>query len=123
MEFEAAEGIKSQENITRSSNKRLTASKIVIILTLISTSIIVVALLLINGKGDTATTNNTPVVTPPIIAVTSTPKPIPPNWASSSAILKIENDNRNLKNEIENTDLSEPVLALPLIDTRVNFNN
>lgn len=122
MEFEAQEGLKSQENETRKNSFLLSKNVTLILLSLLLLLIITITVTFLGTSKNKVPENLVPIVTPPIVIITATPRPVPPDWASSSAILKIDNDNRNVKSEIDNTDFSEPALNLPAIDTKVDFN-
>lgn len=62
-----------------------------------------------------------PVITPPYFVVTSTPAPLPSRYSTDSAVLKIENDLKNLETELLNVDLTESFLNLPNIDLKVTW--
>lgn len=120
MEFEQ-EGLKTQENTAKKNPMIFTKNLILVVSSLILLFLIVLVLVLSNQQKNHIQVANVPIITPPAVVITATPAPIPPKWASSSAILKIDNDIRDLKTEIDNTDFSESVLALPSIDTKVDF--
>lgn len=118
MEFNENEGIVSQENATINSKKISSKTIILIIVTII----LVTTTLVLLPKSDKAVVINRPtVITPKPIIITATPPPQPSRWASDSAVLSIEKNNQDLKNEITNIDFAEAGLSLPNIDTNVDF--
>lgn len=119
MEFEQ-EGLKTQENATKNQNI-LSKNRILVIASVLLLFLITLTLILTKSKTTDIRINKVPVITPPVVIITSTPAPVPPNWATSSAILKIDNDVRDLTSEIDTVDFSEPVLGLPQIDVKVDF--
>jgi hypothetical protein len=121
MELNEPIGIQVQADIEKNGIlQKLYKKKNIIILVFIV--IIVILSLLLLFKGDKSQNSNTKlIITPPIAIITVTPVLPKSHWSSESAVLKIENDNRNLGNDLLNVDLVESALSLPNIDTNVNF--
>ena len=64
----------------------------------------------------------------PLVAVTPTPTPIfseeirPQSlWTTDSGILKIEEELKNIENELDNTDIKEKSLIPPILDWKIKF--
>ena len=64
----------------------------------------------------------------PLIVTTPTPTPIFSEeikiqslWATDSGILKIEEELKNIENELDNTDIKEKSLMPPALDWKIKF--
>ncbi len=122
MDFEQKEGFIAQENAAANKKSLLKEHKFMLLSTLfIITATLFVTLLPRNNKISNII--NKPIITPPLVIITATPSPEPSVWASSSAILKIEKEARDLLGNIISTDYQDPVLSLPNIETRVDLSN
>ncbi|MBI3384582.1 hypothetical protein HY030_00090 [Candidatus Gottesmanbacteria bacterium] len=122
MDLEQKEGIVAQEKAIGSKKSLLKEHKFMLLATLL----IVVATLFVTFLPRGSSQNLLPrraIITPPLAIITATPPPAPSRWATSSAILKIEKDTRDLQSNINNTDYQDPVLTLPNIDNNVDFHN
>lgn len=121
MEIEQKEGMSGQENSVSVKKSLFTDHKFMLLATLmIVMATLFVALL---PKNNTAHNPIKPIITPALAIITATPPPQPSQWASSSAILKLEKDTLSVLGNINNSDYQDPVLALPNIETRVEFFN
>lgn len=112
-------GLNTQENSGLEGIQSRINKKIALAVGIAFLVILVIVVLLSPKSG--IKINNRAIITPPLAIVTVTPGIAPTRWASDSAVLKIENDNRDLLNNIGNTDLSEPALSLPNVDMKVDF--
>lgn len=120
MEFE--EGMQTQEKSFDKPTKMSPHAKLILLLCGFLVLLMLVFILVLPQA--TVTEENIPrpsIVTPPLVIVTATPAPELSRWATDSATLKIEEQNRNLADELLNLDLTESALALPNIQTNVNF--
>ena len=59
--------------------------------------------------------------TPTLAMPTPTPTHTPSRWATDSAVLKSEQEVNNIERELNNLDLSEPLLNFPSLDFNINF--
>lgn len=122
MELSEPVGIQVQadlENKNRWSN--LPKKKKILIISISLVFVLLCILILIPKNNREQNQSNGLIVTPPIAIITVTPVLAKSHWSSESAVLKIENDNRNLTNDLINIDLVEPALSLPNIEVNVNF--
>lgn len=95
--------------------------KILAALTVFGFVVILLVIFAKPSRENAETVKNKPIITPAIVVITSTPALPVTRWSSDSAVLKVENENKNLKNDIENVDLVESALSLPNIEVNVNF--
>ena len=122
MDLEQKEGILSQENTDSKKKSLFKEHKFMLLASLF----IVLATLFVTLVPKNSVQNRAslkPIITPPLVIITATPSPEPSIWASSSAILKMEKDTRDLQNILNNTDFQDPVLSLPNIETSFSLTN
>lgn len=60
--------------------------------------------------------------TSPQITIVPTPTFTVTSWATSSSVLKIEENIKGIDHDLNNLDLNQPVLNFPSLDFNINFN-
>ena len=120
MEFEE-QGMPSQEKATETPGFLQNHLKLILVLGLFLFVVTLLTMVLIPKKQLETQYPQPSIITPPLVIVTATPALEPSRWATDAAILQIEEQNKNLTDELLNVDLTESPLALPNIDTNVTF--
>ncbi|MBI3981193.1 hypothetical protein HY345_04305 [Candidatus Microgenomates bacterium] len=120
MEFEE-QGMPSQEKITETPSFLQNHFKLILVLGLFLLVAMLLTTVLIPKNPSVTQLPKPSIITPPVVIVTATPPLEPSQWATDAAILQIDEQNKNLAEELLNVDLTESPLALPNIDTNVTF--
>lgn len=120
MEFEE-QGMPSQEKMTETPSFLQHHLKLFLVLGLFLFIVMLLTTVLIPKNQSVTQFPKPSIITPPVVIVTATPPLESSKWATDSAILQIDEQNKNLSEELLNVDLTESPLALPNIDTNVTF--